>query len=137
MKCSRLHFSYHPGRPVGGDPRDTKNPLSISNLSNNPLSISSLVSSRNNMMASNHYPPWQLINSSEKKEKAFMLVIIKQQGFYQRFICHLFFIITIWSDPQRLFIQNVDWQYSLLVRMCLVQAIGITLPNKNLFKFLR
>merc|ERR1719341_3131743 len=41
-------------RPVGGDPRDTKNPLSISNLSNNPLSISSLVSSRNSM-APSHY----------------------------------------------------------------------------------
>lgn len=52
------HSPWPQGRPVGGDPRDTKNPLSISNLSNNPLSISSLVSSRNNMMASNHYPPW-------------------------------------------------------------------------------
>ena len=53
-----LHYwwwcSLLPGRPVGGDPRDTKNPLSISNLSNNPLSISSLVSSRNSM-APSHY----------------------------------------------------------------------------------
>jgi len=52
------HSGWSQGRPVGGDPRDTKNPLSISNLSSNPLSISSLVSSQNNIA-----PPPQYHNS--------------------------------------------------------------------------
>jgi len=54
MASPSPHSPWPQGRPVGGDPRDTKNPLSISNLSNNPLSISSLVSSRNSM-APSHY----------------------------------------------------------------------------------
>jgi len=59
MASPSPHPPWPQGRPVGGDPRDTKNPLSISNLSNNPLSISSLVSSRNSM-APSHYHSTQL-----------------------------------------------------------------------------